>query len=493
MNVHRAIRFTRAPAFLLSLCAVVLFALAGRATADPRKSGGEASPGFEIVSLQRPGVILAADSGDFNGDGATDLLLFHKSSKETYEKTCLVYLQQDGSFEPTPSYVIPLGESVGAVEAVDLDGDGASELCGFSGGGMTVFETGDESRAPPRRAIEYATLLPGVSRRLVVVNWIADVNSDGRPDVLLPAADGLRLFVGKGDGDFTDSRMYELPTRASVSGESGQNYVSYRLPTIEFSDFDNDGRTDIGAFDLEQMNFFLTDGSPAPGRRVVAPLVTKFTKDFIAAASFPDLNSDGIPDAALVLMSQKKNLQSEARIYFGAKDLSYGDRPDHVYSGDTSLVLPMFLDAAGDGKMELLVQNINVGFGFFLNYFLRNRIRVDTQIHRLGADGRYGERPAARRAIYVRASESGVEPARGVGDFNGDGLDDLVVGTAERRLSFFLSDPEEILPRSPTFELSAHAYGKMKTMNLNGDARADILILYPQEDRLGTATLLLSK
>jgi hypothetical protein len=56
-----------------------------------------------------------------------------------------------------------------------------------------------------------------------------------------------------------------------------------------------------------------------------------------------------------------------------------------------------------------------------------------------------------------------------------------------------LSDPEDILPRNPTFELSAHAYGKMKTMSLNGDARADILILYPQEDRLGTATLLLSK
>ena len=98
-----------------------------------------------------------------------------------------------------------------------------------------------------------------------------------------------------------------------------------------------------------------------------------------------------------------------------------------------------------------------------------------------------------RRASYVRVGESGAEPARGVGDFNGDGLDDLVVWTAEDRLSFFLSNRKVILPRRPTFEVRVPAHGNMKVMNLNNDARADIVILYPQEDKLGTATLLLSK
>ena len=249
----------------------------------------------------------------------------------------------------------------------------------------------------------------------------------------------------------------------------------------------------VGAFDHEQMSFFLSGGGDAPHRLIASPLIRKFTKDFMGAADYSDLNGDGVPDATLVLMSQKKNLQSEVRIYFGGSDLSYGDEPSNVYHGDTSLILPMFLDATGDGKMEMLLQNVDVGFGFFLNYFLRNRSRVDIELRRLGEDGIFEEEPMLRRAVYIRASETGAEPARGIGDFNGDGLDDLVVGTKEEILSFFLSDEEVIMPRQPTFNLSVPAYGKLKTLNLNGDVRDDIIILYTQEDKLGTAVLLLSR
>ena len=165
------------------------------------------------------------------------------------------------------------------------------------------------------------------------------------------------------------------------------------------------GRIDIGAFDFEQMSFFLSRKPPEPHRSVSSPLVRKFTKDFIASIDFSDLNGDGVPDAALVLMSQKKNLQSEARIYFGNGDLSYGEAPSHVYAGETSLIIPMFLDVTGDGQMEMLLQTVDVGFGFFLNYFIRDRIRVDTELRMLGEDGVYDEEPALRLAVHVKVSE----------------------------------------------------------------------------------------
>jgi hypothetical protein len=90
-------------------------------------------------------------------------------------------------------------------------------------------------------------------------------------------------------------------------------------------------------------------------------------------------------------------------------------------------------------------------------------------------------------------SESGTEPARGAGDFNGDGRDDLVVGTAEDRLSFFLSNEQTILPKGPSFELHVPAYGHMSAMHLNADHRTDLIILYSQEDKTGIATLLTSR
>ncbi len=453
----------------------------------------EGSFGFDIVTLRLPGVILSAAAGDLDGDGKPDLCLFHKPAKESYEKFCSVYFQQEGKLENEPGLQIRLGENVSAVEVEDVDSDGRDELCGFDDGGMMLFRFDPPSSVESRRVLEHRTILPSASRQLASVNWIADVDSDGRMDVLLPVADGIRLLVS-GDGlRFVESRTFEIPTRGSVRGEGGQNYISYRLPKIEFSDFDKDGRTDVGAFDIERMDFFLTAGAQVPGRHVTAPLVREFTKDFIAATDFRDLNADGIPDAVLVLMSQKKNLQSEVQIYFGDENFSYGTQPAQVYSGDARLILPVFFDATDDGKMEMLLQDIHVGIGFFLNYFLANRIRVDTELRRLSPEGRYEDNPSVSRAIYIRVSESGTEPARGAGDFNGDGLEDLVVGTAEDRLSFFLADKQTILPRGPSFEFPVPAYGNMTTLDLNSDGRTDLIILYSEKDREGVATLLLSK
>lgn len=448
---------------------------------------------FDIISLQRPGVIFMADSGDLDGDGGNDLLLFHRPSKESYEKSCSVYFHDGKSYIADEPLEIQLGQEIGAICIADVDSDGRDELCAFDADGMVVFGLDEGRSIESKRALQERTILPAATRRMAAVNWIADADSDGRADVVLPLTNGFGLFLRDGDGGFAAAQTLRLPTRANVTGEGGQGYISYRLPAIDFSDFDGDGRTDIGAFDYEQMSFFLAGNGDAPHRFIASPLIRKFTKDFMGAADYSDLNADGVPDATLVLMSQKKNLQSEVRIYFGGSDLSYGDEPSNIYPGDTSLILPMFLDATGDGKMEMLLQNVDVGFGFFLNYFLRNRIRVDIELRKLDKNGIFEEEPMLRRAIYIRASETGAEPARGTGDFNGDGLDDLVVGTTEESLSFFLSDEETIMPRQPTFKLSVPAYGKLKILNLNGDARDDLIILYTQEDKLGTATLLLSR
>jgi len=476
---------------------VFLFLIATpRSYSDPegsRPAGSPAIAEFDVVSLRLAGIIFMTASGDMNGDGETDLLLFNKPTKEAYEKNCQIYFQDGGKFPAEPGAEIALGTGVSAISVQDIDSDGTDELCGFDDRGMILFQKGALSAFESHRVIECRTLLPKMSRRLFSANWGADVDSDGRVDVLLPVPAGMRLFVRKETDTFVEVLTLETPMKASVRGSEGQNYVSYRLPEIAFSDFNNDGKTDIGAFDFERMDFFLTNDSKLPGVHLTAPLVREFTKDFIAASKFSDLNADGLPDAVLVLMSQKKNLQSEVRIYFGRDDFSYGDEPSHVFSGDARLILPMFLDATGDGKKELLLQDINVGVRFFLNYFLANRIRVDTELRRLTSDRQYGKRPEINRAIYVRVSESGAEPAHGIGDFNGDGLQDLAVGTNENRMSFFLSNEKTLLPKQPDFEVAVPAYGKMSVLDLNCDDRADIIILYSEKANEGLATLLLSK
>ncbi|RJP71144.1 MAG: VCBS repeat-containing protein, partial [Candidatus Abyssobacteria bacterium SURF_17] len=397
---------------LLSICSCALPAYAN--------SGNTA--GFTVTTFNIPGIVLAAAAGDMDGDNAADLLLFHKPEKLSYDKVCSVFFQRDGQYRLQPNLQIPLGKSVSAFCVNDIDSDGSDELCGFDGEGMVLFAASASDPVVRKRLIECRTVLPPTSRHCAIVDWAADLGSDGTVDIFLPVAEGIRSFTVAKDMSVTPAHAFEFPVRGSVREEGGQSYITYRLPKLDFSDFDKDGHTDLGVFDLERMDFFLSNSSGTAARHIQAQLLRELTKDFVGGTYFDDLNGDGIPDAVLVLLSQRKNLQSEVQIYFGNKNFFYGDQPTHVYSGDANLILPVFFDATGDGKQEMLLQKIDVGIGFFLNYFLANRIRVETEIYRISPEGKYEGKALASRPIYIQASESGVEPARGAGDFNGDGL-----------------------------------------------------------------------
>ncbi|RJP14843.1 MAG: hypothetical protein C4520_21100 [Candidatus Abyssobacteria bacterium SURF_5] len=474
------------PLLVLPLLAAAFFCLSSHAA-------GQEDLQYEILSFRLSGIIISAGAGDMNGDGQADLLLFSKPSKESRDKSCSVYLQQDGKFALHPNFEMHLGEQASGVQLDDIDLDGKNDLLSFDGDGVMLFKVSGSNVVNSRRILLHRSLLPPTSRFVASVNWIADLNADGRKDLLVPVVEGMRLFVQDEAFRFAEDRTFEFPVNGSFRQQGDQQSIGYGLPAIALSDFDSDGRIDLGAFDLERMDFFLSNGSSSLDRHESSPLLRKFTKDFIGASSFMDLNADVIPDAVLVLVSQMKNLESEVQIYFGAEDFTYKDSPDQVLAADSSLVLPVFLDATGDGKLEVLLHDIDVGIGFFINYFIRNRIRVETELRRIGEDGRYGERPVVTRAIYIPASEDGTEPARAAGDFNGDGLDDFVVGTSENRLSFFLTNMDDVLPREPSAGLEVPAYGSMSLLNLNDDNRDDLVILYTNDEREGLAVVLVSK
>jgi len=119
-------------------------------------------------------------SGDFNGDGNTDLLFQHSDS------TVAVWYMS-GESMTSPTLVDPAGPGAGwrVVGAADFDGDGKSDI---------LFQTNDRILAVWKMDGVILTTPSTINPADAGEGWnavaIADLNNDGNPDIVLQHDDG---------------------------------------------------------------------------------------------------------------------------------------------------------------------------------------------------------------------------------------------------------------------------------------------------------------
>lgn len=132
--------------------------------------------------------ILSAASGDVDGDGRTDLVYRALVTTSGSSWTVAGLARGDASAGVAPRRGLSLAGSAGdSVLMADLDGDGRSEVIDGFPGGLAVFR-GDADAALTRIAA-----VPATGARPVAV---ADLDGDGRPDLLLVVAGRLQVALG---------------------------------------------------------------------------------------------------------------------------------------------------------------------------------------------------------------------------------------------------------------------------------------------------------
>ncbi len=393
----------------------------------------EAMPGFLVGDFAAdPGFIVAAD---VNGDGLSDVIMQGPAIANSAGSIAIFDGQADGSLSPVQ--YLPTTNTPYSLAAGDVNGDGNTDLVFFVNiNGSTLLNTwqGDgHGNFQQAFSQPITTTTPIVSPA-----YLADLDGDGKPDLVVAfgtsstGVNNLVWFQNTGGGNFA------APVTLAT--------VALDLANFSIADFNNDGRPDI---------LYTVPGSPESfhilmnqGGGQFKDQVATGLNGIVGAVNVLDFNLDGIPD--LVVQVPTGNVTMYSFVGHGngsftqAGSVSFGSLGFRVYTlvaGDFDH--DGFPDLAGiNGETE------------------------PSHMFYLFGDGHGNFTP------QQVVGPMGVSVA--VGDFNGDGIPDLIVPDRFNFVSLALGRTDRNFPSALSLS-PATAIG-VATGDVNGDGLPEILI-----------------
>ncbi len=331
---------------------------------------------------------------DVNGDGKPDLLVANYCANGNGDNQCtntagvvsVLLGNGDGTFKTNVNYSLdeqlPYSLVASSVAVADVNGDGKPDLLVANENNVAVLLGNGDGTFQTA-----STYSPGGDSVAA-----ADVNGDGKPDIAVVNGNNVAVLLGNGDGTF----------QPAVSYSSGGEYAD----SVAIADVNGDGKPDIVVAEC--------DISGNCGNGTVSVLLGNGDGTFQPAVSYSsggenaesvaiaDVNGDGKPDIVVANPCATSDCTSgSVGVLLGNGDgtfqaASITVTPELISPYVGALVLA---DFNGDGKLD-----VASGAGDFL--LLGN------------GDGTF------QPYLTLGATGSGIA----VGDFNGDGKPDLAVG-----------------------------------------------------------------
>jgi hypothetical protein len=410
-------------------------------------------------------------AGDFNGDGKIDLAVSGTNLSDFTEQTYILLGNGDGTFQ-APGSPVPGNE---LVSTVDLNGDGKLDLVVWATPFIETFlGNGDGTFSPRATYVEPIEQLEGALA-------IADFNGDGKLDI----TDGNLMMFGKGDGSFQNVPALLLnvpeqfgPSLTSVvagdfngdgktdlavglsgpnariyillGGGAGEFLVAHVLNvpssplSLMIADFNNDGKTDLAftAATGQTVDFSVMLGNG--DGTFAAPVVSSLGAS-TGVVSIADLNGDHIPDVATIANGQLLT------VLLGNGDGTFG-APVSYFAGSQ---LNSFVtgDFNSDGKTDVVSCSL-AGIGVLLG-------KGDGTFQ----PATFPDPPPPPPTKYTNPSLQCVISVSG--DFNGDGIPDLILGQ-----TVLLGNGDGTFTTLPT---PAPLPNAVTVADINGDGKLDLV------------------
>jgi FG-GAP-like repeat len=381
---------------------------------------------------------------DLNGDGLLDVADFD------YDSSALtVFLATSATTYAQPASYTTTDEANDgcSLTAGDLNGDGKPELlaANCNQDNITVFlNTGNGAF---QTGVYYASALSAADGTSADIYpealSVADVNGDGKADVVVANDDGsdITILLGKGDGTL----------QISTVGYAVGGYPEFP-PVI--ADFNGDGLADILVPDNEYSLVYMPgygDGTFRAALDYYSPIADNGYAYGIGIAT-GDFNGDGQPDFVLgnccdetvgiTVFLSRPDGSLQAGVNYGAGDLEY----------------VAVADFDGDGKLDIVAANRTTG-----------AVQLFTGV----GDGTF-----ATGSTFATDASNTQPTDIVVGDFNHDGKADVaVINSQGQNVGVLINAGEGSFQTAVNYALSVpYTYTGIAAGDLNGDGNLDLAI-----------------
>jgi hypothetical protein len=451
---------------------------------------------FQAHSVRVEGEIMELRSADLDGDGRQELLASSTAHpKGRPERTLYVcrWSDEGGKWHPVlrdrwsvPHEAVfwdvgPATEGKAGRHVYFLSLDGLSEV--------------DRFGFAPSLRIEAPVLLSvGQEDEFLWLDFIRDWDGDGSVEAMLPLGRQARFYHREEAGGWTLTESARLFPLAYYSNNilfgrnlGGYEYLSVLLyPILEPVDLNGDGRKDLlGLRNGKGFCYVRGEDGKLPAEPFLWDLEIRTDEEIVkhrATLSYrvADMNRDGCADVMVhKLVMSFGDWEAETAVFLGRPESSRPAEPDQRFPSTGFLSGVSLDDLDGDGYSDVTVWSVKMGLVALVEILLRKSIHVKSQSFYGAWPEGFPAKAANEGSFVLHIDSDRPDFIRGLmpnteGDFNGDGLKDLVAGKGADRLAIYPGLPSREFDAKPWAVLEAPGINYVKVSDLDGDGLYDL-------------------
>lgn len=450
-------------------------------------------PSYDTIQLETGARTDRIEAQDLDGDGKPDLVIQNGRDLQ-------IFLQKNGTYTPAPQQVVRLDPTVFLWTFGQLDGQKHPAIFTAGSRAIQAIQFDGAAFGAPRDLVVHPSLFQGTcaeGHAPLFAVFAPDLDKDGRSEVLLFQEDEIFVMKQLPGGEFRCLQKLPVPMDVATIVPWGPHQKlteTIGVPILSFGDTDGTGRTDIAYYKEESIGVFhqLENGTFLVGdaKDLTADKKRRRGNRFLQFDVPPrvaDFNGDGLLDVALIYPSKGR-----VHVFYGKSGRKDWATPDQVMNVADGWSTGIYLeDLSGRGKQDLVMGVVRkFGITEGIQVFLSGKVDLELHLYPMQDDGRFSKDPVQELKFSIPFSFHVTRDSASLdlvfrpnfkGDFNKDGLRDMLVRVDDKTLKIYPGVKEHVIQSEPSGTITMNPPEGVSTTepfvaDLNGDGVSDLIL-----------------